>query len=236
MWPLSALVLLTGCRIWFDDRPDAAVVDSVQACTPGTIAMSIADDADDGEVFAAIPDPWFPSGEAVDNGRSFIGWWDQTPIWGYFRFSLPNPLPAGAFLRTATLTLVAGDPGGSQGLPWDPSTYALEVAAEASPNPPPVSSTHFPSGPDPAVLTTTRVRWPATGGNVWPAVGRATTSPNLAEMLRAVVSDPSIQAVQLWVQAVDVPLNVDTEVSFSDVSLSAGPDIPAELTLSYDCL
>jgi hypothetical protein len=235
------LAAMLGCgRLGFTDASleakDAADPD-VPACTAGQSNLAIASDLDDGEIAVGIGMLWLPSGEAMDGGRSFIGFWDMAPIYGYFRFALPA-IPLAAQITSARLTLTAGTVGGTAGRPWDPSSDAIRIEIEDT-----VAATQVQAGaecpgcPSGRAIAPASVRWPATGGLAWPAPGNSIMSPELATIVDAVFTAHSGQprtALQLWLRGENIPTNDDTEVSYSDFANGPAGSV-GQLAISWKC-
>jgi hypothetical protein len=171
--------------------------------------LSLDTAADDGEVQGS---QWYPDGEA--QGLQ-IGYWDTDKTWGYFRFALTAPVPQGALIKSASLTLV-----GNSRDTWNPQTNALQIHLEDSADAAVVSGADAnPSNGTGRVLTKASVRWPSSGGLDWGVDGKTNTSPDLGAMLQEAGTKRSLPAgthVQLWVVGADPAQGVVEAKRFGD--------------------
>lgn len=192
--------------------------------------LSIADDFDDGAMWPTLmmgmeDGAWLPSGEIMA-GFAYCG---EHPVdhhyYAYFRFVLPEPIPDGAVVVSASLEV-----DGHGVYQWDAMTHALRIWAQHDPNPEQVVG--LESYPSPQQLTDTSVRWPAVGGLAWNVMG-PNASPDLAPVVQTVVDAfggiAQGGAIQLWIGA-DQLGRQGHEVGWIDAS---HPDRePARLTLT----
>ncbi len=183
-------------------KPDLPKPDLPKVDLPGNCAvmnLSLLAAADDGEIW---PPDYFPDGET--GNEIYLGM-DEDPMWGYFRFTLTQAIPAGATIASANLTLFgvgAWQWGGATG------NKALNVRAELAADAPAVTGAGDvpgnPANPSSRPITTAVVRWPATGGLVW-TTGADHASPSLAPILQEVVTSKGglLQGshVQLWLRS-----------------------------------
>jgi hypothetical protein len=208
-----------GDRVVFDQpaKPDQGCGQVLKIAAPG----------DDGEIDGG-PE-WLPYGEAGGPGYPpaiYIGAWDSTWTWGWFRFTVVKAVPKGTTLKSVTLTL----PG--KATAWDPATQALEIWVESDVDADQVISyTEAPFTPGtgrPVVLKSTR--WPATGGLTWSTSG-PNTSPDLSAPFQQLVNNLGLAAgshVQLWLRAAQL---ADGEVGTPDSSEVGYSQSPALLTI-----
>lgn len=170
---------------------------------------------------------WLPSGE--QNSLGFLGEYPLgSPYYGYFRFELPEALPAGTAVPTATLTL-----DGHATYQWNPEAYALAIYVEISGDAEPVDgSDRFPSEGQ-TELSEESVRWPARGGLTWD-VQDTNTSTNVGPLLEALIAQMGgLDAgahVQFWISKAE--LGQDAEVGYVD--FTADPERASTLTLTIN--
>ena len=134
----------------------------------------------------------------------YIGFWNNGPSWGYFRFRLPEAIPPDAVVTSATLLLR----GLYRTTQWNPSIDALQVSLEASADAPivddPMAAPHLSVGRS---LVSSKgvsvVRWPPQGGLDWKVDGDNRT-PELAPLVGALLAAkgpfPAGAHVQLWLR------------------------------------
>jgi hypothetical protein len=202
-------------------------------CSPGNLTVSIAENADDGELELGYLGELFVDGEPGYTNTIFAGY-NQVPIggpvWVFLRFTLANALPA-----TATITSANLRAWGTILFAWTPSVDAARVRIELSGDAPQVASRD--DAPELATigrpLSAGAVRWPASGGLAWqwPAWN---TSPDLAPLFQELVTTQGGVAagahVQLWL---DADPSVDGEVGIEDFSHADAHH--SELTLYWTC-
>lgn len=187
--------------------PDGAVD---ATCT--TVRATIADSADDGELFTTYywPEGEQPSGMEIP-WALYLGRWGGYPTWAYFRFSLPP-----GRVTSAHLELWAEGTAGA----WDSSSHALRIVAEATSNAPVVTmADEQPRGAQGRPVTTAIVRWPATGGLAWP-LGTRVISPELRPLFDEIGVLPPGAFVQLWLEG-DFADSTNAEVGTPDSSVDA---------------
>jgi hypothetical protein len=190
--------------------------------------MSIADDLDDGAIWPSLgrlAGAWLPSGETTA-GLAYCG---EYPVdrhyYAYFRFVLPQAIPDGATVLSATFAV-----DGHGTFLWDPMVHALRVWAQLDPDPVPVLGLeNYPSSEH---LTMASVRWPDAGGLAWDVMG-SNVAPDLAPIVQTVVDSfgglDEGAAIQLWIGADELGLE-GREVGWIDAS---HPDRePARLELT----
>jgi hypothetical protein len=201
-------------------KPDLPRVDLPGTCA--TMSLSLQAAVDDGEIW---PPDFFPDGEP--GSEIFIGF-DSDPMWGYFRFTLSQAIPAGATIASATLTLFGAGTwqwGGNKG---------LNVRAELASDAPVVSSAaEVPGNPGGRTITTAVVRWPASGGLAW-ASGADNVSPSLAPILQEVVTAKGGLAqgshLQLWLRNAQ---SSDGAVITPDFKAASYASHPARLAITF---
>jgi len=129
---------------------------------PGTCVVHelvLGADDDDGEIDGAA---WLPEGETPDFEPYgiYIGFWHTQPTWGYFRFTLSEPL---THVSSARLILE-----GDYATPdWDEKSDALLVGLEDSPDAPAVSNASAAPGGTEGRPLVGSLRWPASHGLTW---------------------------------------------------------------------
>jgi hypothetical protein len=213
-----------------DTDPDGSEVSSggPNAIRLGPIV--IADDLDDGGMWPASNGrmgAWHPSGE-VQNGQCFMGEYPTgSAYYGYFRFALPEALPAGTQVTSARLEVT-----GFGTFQWSSDLDALVIRAQLSPDAPQVTGLgDYPELGVATSLTQTAVRWPAVGGLAWNADG-SNVAPELLEVVQEVIDGSGGLAagthVQLWIGAAELGQS-NREVGWRDAS--AGQGEFARLTL-----
>jgi hypothetical protein len=214
------------------DTADASTSDGgdTGATGPGSTVIGpllITDNADDGAIYfdTAGDTHWYPSGED-GAGSGFFGDVGGNYYAAYFRFQLPEALPAGADVVDARLQLHAGP---SVTYDWNSAIYAVGVRIEDTDDAPVVGSrATFPvqlGNPVPGEgvdILDEMVRWPDAGGLTWdPAVNE---SPDLAGLVEALLAARGGLAagahIQLWL-AIAEPTGVGGEVTYVDYA--AGP-------------
>jgi hypothetical protein len=114
--------------------------------------IAIAEDGNDCEIDEGRA--LYVSGESGSEG--FIGRYTSVYIYGSFRFQLPSAIPTGSTIGAGTKIEIYGTSTWS----WGASYYA-EIYAQQSSNAGQQSGTAVPT------LTSTSVRWPASGGLTW---------------------------------------------------------------------
>lgn len=198
------------------------------AITLGPIV--IADDLDDGGMWPPSNGrmgAWFPSGE-VQAGQCFMGEYPTgSAYYGYFRFALPQPLPAGTQVTSARFEVT-----GFGTFQWSPDLDALEIRAELSPDAPQVEGLRaYPELGMVTALTQATVRWPDAGGLDWAPDG-TNVAPDLFAPIQEVIDASGGLAagahVQLWIRAAELGQD-NREVGWRDAS--AGQGEFARLTL-----
>jgi hypothetical protein len=198
------------------------------AITLGPIV--IADDLDDGGMWPPSNGrmgDWNPSGE-VQPGQSFMGEYPTgSAYFGYFRFALPEALPAGTQVTSARLEVM-----GSGTYQWSSDLDALEIRAQHSPDAAQVDGiSHHPELGMGTVLTQAAVRWPAAGGLAWDPDGSNAAPELLAPIQEVIDVSGGLAAgahVQLWIGAAELGQG-NREVGWRDAS--AGQGEFARLTL-----
>ena len=171
---------------------------------------------------------WFPSGETA--GHGFLG---EFPVgrayYGYFRFQIPEALPAGTVVLSAVFEL-----DGFGTYMWTPRTDALRIWTQLASDAPQVTGiADYPEGQNMqgTSLSDESVRWPGMGGLDWDPDG-VNQSPELAapfqELIDSVGGLGPDTHVQLWIAA-DALGTGNREVGWVDAS--AGNGAGARLTL-----
>jgi hypothetical protein len=191
--------------------------------------LKIAAAGDDGELSLNGPE-WLPYGEPGGPGYPpaiYIGAWDGTASWGWFRFTVVKAIPKGTSLKSASVTL----PG--KAAAWDPAQHALEIWVEDSADPGEVTAvSDAPFTPLTGRDVFGNVRWPASGGLAWSETG-ANTSPDLTALLQQLVNAHGLAAgshIQLWLRGAQL---ADAEVGTPDSSEVGYALSPALLSVCY---
>lgn len=212
------------------DEPDHAMCADAEVCAvasgclpaadPGgaiTQTLTLDDDADDGEITDGSV--WFVDGEEADT--VFMGWWSSSPSWGFFRFQLVTPIPAGSVVESAELSLfgvLTVDSG------WEPTMHRLAVHTEDVPDSPRVAAPADVPGEARAAAPEV-VEWPAASGLAWTVDGW-NVSPDLSALVQGLVDRHGGLAmgasVQLWVRSA-WDFGSNDEVQCADRGHATGP-------------
>ncbi len=191
--------------------------------------LAIAENLDDGCMYGTANGgvTWLPSGEA--NMLGFLGEFPLgRPYYGYFRFELPQALPMGTGVPSATLTL-----DGHTTYQWNRDAYALAIRIEVSEDAAQVQGEErFPANGQ-TQLYEEFVRWPEAGGLVWDVDG-TNVSTDVGPLIEALLQDVGgLEAgahVQFWISKAE--LVQDAEVGYVD--FTANPNRAATLTLTVN--
>lgn len=185
--------------------------------------LVIADDLDDGGMWPASNGrmgAWIPSGE-IQAGQAFMGEYPTgSGYYGYFRFALPEALPAGT-----AVTSVRFEVTGFGTFQWSSDLDALEIRAELSPDAPQVDGLDdYPDLGMVTPLTQAAVRWPEAGGLVWAPDG-TNAAPDLSAPIQEVIDASGGLAagahLQLWIRAAELGQD-NREVGWRDASAGRG--------------
>ena len=208
---------------------DEATASTDATSTGGPIELDpipIADDFDDGAMYGgAMATTWLPSGE-----RGLGGFFGEFPLgepyFGYFRFTLPQPIAADTVVHTAVLEL-----HGWTTHAWNSEVDALLVFVELSADAEQVDAADdFPPSGE-TVLGEHPIRWPEDGGLLW-NVDAANTSPDLSPLLQTLVDTygglPSGSHVQFWIRKAELGMT-ESEVGYVDAFVD--PEQAATLTI-----
>lgn len=193
----------------------------------------IAEDLDDGAMWPGVllvrMGAWLPSGE--DAGQGFCGEYPSGQrYYAYLRFELPEALPAGTTIASATLELY-----GHAIYMWNDS-HALRVWAQHSDDAPQITGLSDYPGTGNVELGDLSVRWADSddSGLAWMIPG-PNASPDLAAIVQELVdANVGLAAgahIQLWV-AEDQLGGEGEEVGWLDAS--AGAETAARLTLTIE--
>ncbi len=175
-----------GCgRINYDplrnNAADSSLLDDAggdgasNGCPDVTLAIQTA--ADDGEFNGSV---WHPDGEST---ALFFGHWSGEE-YGYFRFQLAQPLPAGATINSATLDLWGVQNDGNFGAGGEFMMVRIENAADAAVV---TNVNQQPGGAMAPALSTVTARWPASGGLSW-TLNAWNTTTELGALVQDVVN------------------------------------------------
>jgi hypothetical protein len=150
----------------------------------------VASDLDDGELDSTGffgTGGYAPQGER--NGWHYLGGYgtEESPVGNgltvaFYRFELPEPIPAGATIEEATLRL-----WGTDTWVWDASRMAEQIVVEDSADAQVITSlADAPLQPAGRPLVPGEVRWPESGGLAW-TLGGWNETQNLATLVQALV-------------------------------------------------
>ncbi|MEL6545803.1 MAG: hypothetical protein AAFQ82_14315, partial [Myxococcota bacterium] len=203
-------------------------------CTPGSQVLTIANTLDDGEIDVGFAEEYFPDGESCCGGNRVFAGHNTTappvgPVWTFFRFPVAEPIPLGATVFDARLSLWA-----LTLFDWTEQSalrIRVEDAADAEQVTGAADAPHLVGG---RALTSKEIRWPSSGGLV-PTLDAYNETPELAALLQPLLDASggltTGDHLQLWV-AGDFD-DRDGELGFED---SSHPDDhPATLTVSWTC-
>jgi hypothetical protein len=198
-------------------KPDTAVCKQV--------VMTVSAQADDGGIWNTI---FAPDGDPANN-KLWCGYWDGSAEWCFFRFALPQAIPAKATVTSAVLSLWGIDIDSN----WDPLTHGLEVWVENSGDAAAVTGigdAPLQTGGRPVV---SMIRWPAVGGVGW-KVGQYNTSNNLAAAFQTVVTGKAPLAagihLQVWVRGAQA---AQADIALPDYAYVGYSTMPSKLTLGW---
>ncbi len=158
--------------------------------------LALVADGDDGEIEGGTD--WLPAGEKPEQEPFgiYLGYWYDAPTWGYFRFTLSEPLTR---VERARLVLQ-----GSYATPgWDESRDALLVGLEDSADAATVTSAGQAPDKSQGRHLVGTLRWPAARGLEWRS-GGAHASVDLAPLLNQLAKQRGALAkgahLQLWLR------------------------------------
>jgi hypothetical protein len=182
------------------------------------LPIQIADDFDDGAMFATeLETTWLPSGEP-DLGGFFGEFPLGEPYFGYFRFALPQAIAADTLVQSAVLEL-----HGWTTYEWNADEDALLVFVELSADAEQVAGVDAFPLTGTTVLAKEFIRWPSKGGLEWDVDG-PNVSPDLSPLLQTLVDTygglQSGSHVQFWVRKVELG-SVASEVGYVDAFVDA---------------
>jgi len=204
---LAVLVASSGCSVLITPGENAATPDELDGglvlpCAEQAIQVTL--DSNDGYIHGF---DWYNSGW---NGDLYIGFYQGTPIWGYFRFQIPEDVPP---FDVVTLSLW-GDGDDS----WGPQDL-LAIGIENGPDPAAVDGPgDAPDRTNGRPLLNPEVPWPGTGGGLTWLPGEWNESPNLFPALQPLLDQGGLQGgqhIQLWVHAVLDPMR-DADIAAVD--------------------
>lgn len=214
-------VLASGCSLLIEPGDNAA--DGAETCTD--IDVPIAERTDDGHIADRVLEIDGFSFTPENPRAVYMGYWRDTPIWGYFRFALPSEVHPDHQISLRFWTVDSDS--------WGPAD-GLRIAIEADADAIAVSSPNdAPSEPGGRELLATRVRWPEQGGLEWPEQQHL-ESPDLGPLLEKLSERDELlpgQHVQFWIAA-DFN-NHESDVGAIDVFSAEDPDTIT--TLRFRC-
>lgn len=200
-----------------EDSTTDQVTTSTDATTSGgpieILPIQIADDFDDGAMFAdAFGTTWLPSGEGDLGG--FLGEFPLgEPYFGYFRFALPQAIAADTLVQSVVLEL-----HGWTTYQWSAEQDALLVFIEISADAAQVAGADAFPLTGKTLLAKEFIRWPSKGGLEWDIDG-PNLSPDLSPLLQALVDNygglESGAHVQFWVRKAELG-STESEVGYVD--------------------
>lgn len=200
----------------------AELVDGGTAAPPAQDQTIIEDDLDDGQLDTAGlygVSGYAPQGET--DFEIYMGGFSRDEFAGegysycYFRFRLDRAISADGDIAPIFLRLYGADT-----YYWDPSSQALQIRAELSPDAARIESIDDAPIRGGRALTETELRWPASGGLDW-RVGDWNDSPDLTPLLREVAAVHDGLASGAHIQFFlyrDIPPSVRGEVAAQDSS------------------
>ena len=174
---------------------DAATGDAdADAATGGNCddtTIKLDDIANDGEIDGS---DFLPNGEPVETASEiagiYMGAWNDSPTWGYFRFLIPAS-PRMMTIKSAELSL-----WGTDIAIWDASQDALRIHVENTADSLPVTSAgQAPRATDATPVLDETIRWPSAGGLGW-KTGEYNVSPDLIAPLQSLYSKHPDQSAE----------------------------------------
>ncbi len=213
----------------------SAAGDSSGSSTKVTVGpMFIEEDLDDGAMWPSVGGDvgmWLPSGESRP-GFGFLGEYpDGHAYYGYFRFHLPEAIPADAIISSANLEI-----RGWTVYQWNYDADALRIWLQDSADAPQVAGLDdYPAANGSVELRGESARWPAQGGLEWDTSMALNATPDLATLVADLVAARGgfemDDHVQLWIAADDLGLG-GREVGWLDAG--EGADLGASLTIEIE--
>lgn len=217
-------VASSGCSLLVTPGENAATRDGGVARDAGPTAcvdteVRITGNLDDGETKNGA---LWVDGEVQFGPGIFIGTWDQTFTWGYFRFELPDEIHPDHLEGYISLSLWGENVSG-----WDSQRDRLFIRLENVDDAMVVQTgDRTPAWGGAAPTTEATTRWPALGNLDW-EFGSYNESPDLTPMFRELVANQGPlrpgQHVLLWVRGED--LSVNAEILTHDYSLGAAANV-----------